>query len=82
MSTAPTPTTADAVRAAVAAVTDPEYPDLTIEDLGILERVDVAIGTADRCAARAAPEGAASRAAPEGAAARAAPEGAAARAAP
>lgn len=29
----------EAIRAAVAAVCDPEYPDLTIEDLGILERV-------------------------------------------
>ena len=36
------------VREAVAAVTDPEYPDLTIRDLGILERVDVDVeaGTA------------------------------------
>jgi ring-1,2-phenylacetyl-CoA epoxidase subunit PaaD len=32
---------AERVRAAVAAVTDPEYPDLTIADLGILERVEV-----------------------------------------
>jgi len=30
------------IRAAVAAVTDPEYPDLTIEQLGMLERVRVA----------------------------------------
>ena len=29
------------VRAAVEAVTDPEYPDLTIADLGILEGVEV-----------------------------------------
>ena len=29
------------VRAAVASVSDPEYPDLTIADLGILERVEV-----------------------------------------
>lgn len=36
-----TRTTAAAVRAAVTAVRDPEYPDLTIEDLGILESVDV-----------------------------------------
>lgn len=33
---------ATAVRAAVAAVCDPEYPDLTIADLGILETVEVA----------------------------------------
>ena len=32
---------ADRIRGAVAAVTDPEYPDLTIADLGILERVTV-----------------------------------------
>ncbi|MFN0092487.1 MAG: iron-sulfur cluster assembly protein [Acidimicrobiales bacterium] len=31
-----------AVRAAVAAVCDPEYPDLTIEELGMLEAVAVA----------------------------------------
>jgi ring-1,2-phenylacetyl-CoA epoxidase subunit PaaD len=35
-----------AVRAAVAAVCDPEYPDLTIEDLGILETVAVDEGGA------------------------------------
>lgn len=29
------------VRAAIAAVTDPEYPDLTIEQLGMLERVSI-----------------------------------------
>jgi ring-1,2-phenylacetyl-CoA epoxidase subunit PaaD len=32
---------ADRVWEAVAAVTDPEYPDLTIVDLGILERIEV-----------------------------------------
>ena len=32
---------ADRIRVAVAAVTDPEYPDLTIADLGILEGVTV-----------------------------------------
>ena len=35
---------AAAVRRAIAAVTDPEYPDLTIEDLGILERVELTDG--------------------------------------
>ena len=29
----------NAVRSAVCAVTDPEYPDLTIQQLGILENV-------------------------------------------
>ena len=36
-----------AVRRAVAAVTDPEYPDLTIEDLGILEYVECTGATTD-----------------------------------
>lgn len=40
---------ADRVRAAVEAVTDPEYPELTIADLGILEGVEV-----DATAGRAA----------------------------
>jgi ring-1,2-phenylacetyl-CoA epoxidase subunit PaaD len=33
---------APGIRAAVAAVRDPEYPDLTIEDLGILESFELA----------------------------------------
>jgi ring-1,2-phenylacetyl-CoA epoxidase subunit PaaD len=34
----------DAARRAVAAVTDPEIPSLTIEDMGILRRVEPTIG--------------------------------------
>lgn len=36
-----TPTLLDAVRSAIAAVNDPEYPDVSIVDLGLLESVDV-----------------------------------------
>lgn len=37
----PVTTLAERVEEAVAAVVDPEYPDLTIADLGIFERVEV-----------------------------------------
>jgi ring-1,2-phenylacetyl-CoA epoxidase subunit PaaD len=39
-------TVLDDVRAAVAAVTDPEYPDVSIGDLGLVESIDVTAGAA------------------------------------
>ena len=52
MTAGATTSEAEAIRRAVATVTDPEYPDVSIVDLGLLERVDVdAIDDAGRSAA-------------------------------
>ncbi len=37
-------TVSDSIRAAIATVPDPEYPDVSIVDLGLLERIDVEHG--------------------------------------
>lgn len=42
---------ADSVRSAVATVPDPEYPDVSIVDLGLLESVSVDAGEADEVVA-------------------------------
>lgn len=46
----------DAVHSAVASVNDPEYPDVSIVDLGLLESIDITDGAAvvDRVATRVA----------------------------